>query len=94
MQILNDWIRFPGFAQKLLPEQIAQRSTWGRVPDQQMTNAAMHVISVVPVKSTTITLVNELDPGLYGETADDGAGAWFDPPAAYGHNAIHGRAMS
>lgn len=93
MEILDDTSYFPGGAQKLRPDQIAQRSTWGRVPNTEMTSAAMHSITVIPARSTTITMVNELDPALYGESADESSTLWFDPPAGYGHNAIHGRAM-
>lgn len=78
--------------EKLRPEQIAQRSTWGRVPDMDMKKAAQHVIRVVPKDGYTVTEMFELDPGISGQTVGEGRG-WQFAPAGYGQIMIHGRAM-
>lgn len=78
--------------QKLRDEQIANQSTWGRVPETDMIKAASHSIRVVPVGSTTITIMNELDPGISEESVGEGRG-WTDVPKSYGPIAIHGRGM-
>jgi hypothetical protein len=78
--------------QKLLPEQIAQRKTWARVPDVDLVKAASHVIRVTPGNGVTITEMFELDPGLSGETVGEGVG-WLEGPRSYGHCAIHGRCL-
>lgn len=83
---------WPNRVQKLRPEQIADRSTWGRVPETDMIKAASHMIRVVPVGSTTITEMFELDPGISGETVGEGRG-WSEPPRGYGPVAVHGRCM-
>lgn len=83
---------WPNRTQKLRPEQIANQATWGRVPETDMTKAASHSIRVVPAGSTTITIMNELDPGISESTVGEGRG-WSDPPRGYGHVAVHGRAM-
>lgn len=82
----------PGRVQKLRPDQIANQSTWGRVPETDMIKAASHMIRVVPVGSTTITHMFELDPGISEETVGEGRG-WSDPPRSYGNVAVHGRAL-
>jgi hypothetical protein len=79
-----------GRAQKLTDGQIADRSTWGRVPETDMIKAASHSIRSVPAGSTTITLFNELDPGISGETVGEGRG-WSEPPRGYGPVQAHGR---
>lgn len=96
MERLNNWTAAPiGGVQKLRPEQIATRSTWGRVPDVDMTKAAMRVVHVVPAGATTITAVNELDPGTLGESVGDDSRLWFDRPASYGYvTTAGGKALS
>ena len=81
-----------GKVEKLRPEQIAQRSTWGRVPDVDMSKAAAHVIRVRPEHNSTVTEMFELDPGISGETVGEGRG-WSAVPAGSGSVAIHGRGM-
>jgi hypothetical protein len=83
-------MNWPNKIQKLRPEQIADRQTWGRVPETDMIKAASHVIRVVPAGSSTVTEMFELDPGIsgYGE----GRG-WSEPPRGQGLVAVHGRAM-
>lgn len=83
---------WPDRVQKLRPEQIANQATWGRVPETDMIKAASHSIRVIPAGSTTITLFNEMDPGIEEETVGEGRG-WSEPPRGYGHVAVHGRAM-
>jgi hypothetical protein len=46
--------------------QIARQSTWGIVPDQEMTVASMHTVECVPTNKSTITRVNPLDPASTG----------------------------
>lgn len=78
--------------EKLRPEQIAQRRTWGRVPDTDMTKAAAHTIRVRPEGNSTCTEMFELDPGISGETVGEGRG-WSAVPAGNGSVAVHGRCM-
>jgi hypothetical protein len=69
--------------------QIAQRTTWRRVPDVQSALAAMHVIHVVPQNGSTVTELNPLDPGTVsdgGWDADGMAPGWLDRPHAQGSN--------
>jgi hypothetical protein len=80
--------------QKLRIEQVATRKTWGRVPDTDMSKAALHVVHVIPAGSTTITMMNQLDPGLYGETVGEDSRPWFDAPSTYGYVAKHGKGMA
>lgn len=89
-----DWVGQAGLGRhrKLRPEQIADRSTWGRVPEADAVKAASHMIRVVPVGSTTITQMFELDPGISGATVGEGRG-WFEPPQGYGPVAVHGRCL-
>lgn len=84
-----DW---PNRVQKLRPEQIANQATWGRVPETDMIKAASHMIRVIPAGSTTITVMNEMDPGISEETVGEGRG-WSDPPRGYGPVAVHGKGM-
>ena len=78
--------------QKLRPEQIAQRSTWGRVPDVDMSKAAAHIVRVIPSNASTTTEMFELDPGISGETVGEGRG-WSVIPTGDAPVAIHGRIM-
>lgn len=71
MERLQSPSNYPAQVGKLRPEQIAQRSTWGRVPDAQSALAAMHVIHVAPAGSTTVTRLNPLDPGTVSRGAPD-----------------------
>lgn len=85
----GDWSTMVG---KLRPSQIADQQTWGRVPETDMIKAASHTIRVVPVGSTTVTQMFELDPGISGSTVGEGRG-WQSPPRSYGQVAVHGRGM-
>ncbi|MGH7483981.1 MAG: hypothetical protein ACREMY_00070 [bacterium] len=76
--------------EKLRPEQIAQRSTWGRVPDIDMAKATQYVITVRPSNGSTVTEMFELDPGISGATVGEGRG-WSVIPSAEAPVAIHGR---
>lgn len=80
---------YPAAVGRFRPEQIAQRATWGVVPDDQMRTAAMHAVHVVPANGSTVTEVNPLDPG----TVDDADPAlWLDTPHGYGYVSKAGRA--
>lgn len=81
---------WPRRTQKLRPEQIANQATWARVPETDMVKAASHTIRVVPVGSTTVTEMFELDPGISGATVGEGRG-WSEPPRGYGPVMAHGR---
>lgn len=54
---------WPGMVGRLRQEQIAQQSTWTRIPEGQRIFADMHVIHVVPENGSTTTQVNPTDPG-------------------------------
>lgn len=71
---------------RFTPAQIAQRSTWARVPDQQTSVAAMHIIHVRPVHGSTITELNPLDPGTVDDATDAGeyGPGWLSRPHARG----------
>lgn len=70
---------------KLHTGQIAQRSTWSGVGNEEVATMAMHTIRCIPVGSTTVTMVNPLDPG----TAD-GSG-WVETPMHYPADVRHRR---
>lgn len=72
-------------AGKLREDQVAQRSTWSRVPDAQVELAAAHVIHVLPLGASTVTLLNPLDPGTVADpaTGQDRPG-WLMRPGADG----------
>lgn len=70
----------PGSVGKFRDEQVRNRLTWGIVPDDQMTLAAMHVIHIVPAGGTTVTYVNPTDPAT---VADTGQG-WLERPGGVG----------
>lgn len=61
--------------------QIATQSTWGKVPDSEMTAASFHTIRCVPKGYSTVTYMNKLDPNSNGSI--DGC-YWNDPPGGYG----------
>lgn len=82
----------PGRIRKLRPEQIADRTTWARVPETDMVKAASHIIRVVPAGSTTITHMFELDPGISGMSPGEGRG-WWEPPRPDAPIAVHGRCL-
>ena len=85
---------YPPQVGKLTDDQIATRATWGGVPDADMAKAAAHTVNVVPTPRGTITLVNELDPGIPGETVGENEGnGWKCPPRSYGPVAVHGRGI-
>jgi hypothetical protein len=92
MDRLSNW-RPQGAVQKLRIEQVATRKTWARIPDTDMTKAALHVIHVIPANASTVTVVNQLDPGLYGESVGSDNRPWFDSPNSYGYVAQHGKAL-
>jgi hypothetical protein len=48
---------------KFRPDQIAQQSTWTRIPEAQRTVASMRIIHIVPSNGSTVTYVNPIDPG-------------------------------
>lgn len=75
---------YPPGAGKLRPEQIAQRSTWARVPDRETTLAAMHAIHVAPMGASTVTHLNPLDPGTVADTEVDRGPGWLVGPADEG----------
>jgi hypothetical protein len=79
--------------QKLRIEQVATRKTWARIPDTDMTKAALHIVHTIPNNASTTTYVNQLDPGLFGESAGDDNRTWLDPPNSYGIVVKHGKAM-
>lgn len=83
---------WPNRTQKLRPEQIANQATWGRVPETDMIKAASHVIRSVPARSTTVTEMFELDPGISGMTVGEGRG-WSEVPRSEAPVAVHGRVM-
>lgn len=83
---------WPNRVQKLRPEQIANQATWARVPETDIIKAASHSIRVIPKGSTTITVMNEMDPGISEETVGEGRG-WSEPPKSYGPVMPHGRVM-
>lgn len=68
---MNQWpgqesepmIGVPGMVGRFRPEQIAQRSTWGKIPDQDKVFASMHVVHVTPANGSTECRVNPVDPG-------------------------------
>lgn len=78
----------PGSIGKFKPEQVRDRLTWGIVPDDQIALAAMHVIHVVPVNGTTLTVLNPTDPATVADTASD---CYLERPGGYGHVARAGR---
>ena len=65
-----------GYMQHYRDEQVDAQQSWGQVPDNEMTMAAMSRISCVPENGSTTTYMNVLDPGT-----DDG---WRDPPGGFG----------
>ncbi len=80
-QRLNAIPRWLGFTGKLGADQIVQRSTWGGVPDSEMSMAAVHRINCQPLNASTTTYVNRLDP------ASDSAQTnceWKDAPGKFG----------
>jgi hypothetical protein len=56
-------IGYPPSINKFRPEQIAQQSTWTKVPEEKRVETSVHVIHIVPSNASTITYVNPLDPG-------------------------------
>lgn len=69
-------IGYPPSVGKFRPEQIAQQRTWNVVPDNQRSQASMHVRHIVPANGSTITYVNPLDStesGFYDKPSDWGA---------------------
>lgn len=88
-----DPVSWRGYTQKLRPEQIADRSTWGVVPETDMIKAASHMIRVQPAGASTVTEMFELDPGISGERAGEGRG-WTAPPRPYAPVTHHGRVLA
>lgn len=58
---------WPARVVNLRDEQVAHRSTWAAVPDNLVGDAALHVVHVVPQGFSTVTYVNPVDPGTYGD---------------------------
>jgi len=85
-------VNFPAGIAKLRDSQIANRSTWGVVPDRDMTKAAQHIVRVIPGNAYTLCYVNELDPGISEESVGEGRG-WQVAPRGYGNVVVHGRAL-
>ena len=56
-------IGYPPSVRRFRPEQIAQQSTWTRVPEGKRVSMSMHIIHVVPANASTLTYVNPVDPG-------------------------------
>lgn len=81
-------INYPPAVGRFRPEQIAQRSTWGVVRDDERRTTAMHVIHIVPANGSTITEVNPLDPGT---TEDADPPSWLERPHGYGYVAQAGK---
>ena len=77
---------YPPAVGRLRPEQIAQMSTWDRVPDAQSELAALHIIHVTPAGGTTVTHLNPLDPAtdLVAGDGDDPYIGWVARPGALG----------
>lgn len=70
----------------LTDEQIAQRSTWSRVPDLDGSPLlGMHAINVGMMGRTTVTVVNPLDPGTVddGNATDGGGTGWLEPAGTW-----------
>jgi hypothetical protein len=85
-------VNHPAGVAKLRPAQIANRRTWGTVPDRDMTKAALHIIHTAPKDGFTVTYMNELDPGISEESVGEGTG-WQVTPRSHGDVAVHGRGM-
>lgn len=71
MERITSPSNYPPRVGKLRPEQIAQRSTWGRVPDRQSAMAAAHIVHVMPAGASTVTHLNPMDPGTVSRTSPD-----------------------
>lgn len=79
MERFNDAeMGWPATVGKHRPEQIANMETWGRVPDPEMTSAAINRIWMVPNNRSTTTYINPLDPG------DEATTDWYDSEADEG----------
>lgn len=81
---------YPARVDKLTDDQMVTRSTWAGMKDIGLTDAAKHVIHVVPADGTTITLLNPLDPGTIDEKSGEGRN-WLDRPTHWGDNFRHGK---
>lgn len=83
----------PGMVGRFTLGQIAQRSTWNRLPDVGTNLSAMHVIRMRPANGSTVVQLNPTDPG----TVDGGDGndytengpGWLMRPGAYGPSGKH-----
>jgi hypothetical protein len=71
---------YPPRVGKFTDDQIAQRSTWSRVPDADVATAAMHIIHIAPAGASTVTVVNRMDPAT---VADDADGGWLEAPTDF-----------
>lgn len=56
-------VGYGGMVGRFRQEQIAQQSTWTRVPQEIRVWADMHVVHIVPENGSTTTIVNPVDPG-------------------------------
>lgn len=83
----------PGAVGRFQPAQIAQRSTWNRLPDEPTNFSAMSVIRVHPVNGSTVVTLNPTDPGTVeggqGEWIGEQGPGWLMPPGGYGQVAKH-----
>lgn len=80
LKACRDW---SGFTGKKTRDQIVAQQTWGGVPDNEMTLAAMHRINIVPANGSTMTYVNKLDPASDPQQSPDSC-QWNDPPGKWG----------
>lgn len=65
---------------KFADQQLPNRLSWGIIPDDEMSLAAMHVVHIYPLNGSTITTVNPTDPA----TDQDVRTGWLERPSAYG----------
>ena len=83
----------PGHVGRFRTEQIAQRSTWNRLPDEPTNFSAMSIIRVHPIGGSTITTLNPTDPGTVdggqGDTIGEQGPGWLLRPGGYGQVAKH-----
>ena len=83
----------PGAVGRFRPEQIADRSTWNRIPDAQTILSGMVLIAVRPVGGSTVVTLNPTDPGTVdggdGNDATEWGPGWLERPGGYGYLARH-----
>lgn len=74
-----------GGINKLLPAQIAHRSTWSAIPDlpgRHSDLGQLHTVDVMPSGNTTVTVLNPLDPGTVDDIGrgDEYGATWLARP--------------